>query len=81
MKFVATKRYDNKFFFHPSLLLKLLDPVSGMGKKIRIRDKDPESATLVRRDKGLPCRMILIRSGRETSVVYEPCYAGQAVVR
>jgi hypothetical protein len=41
-------------FFHPSLLLLLLDPGSGMGKnqdpgwvKIRIRDKHPGSTTLL----------------------------------
>ncbi len=43
---MATKRYDNKFFFHPSLLLLFLDPGSGMGKIQDIRDKHPGSATL-----------------------------------
>jgi hypothetical protein len=33
VKFVATKKGMTKLFFHPSLLLRLLDPGSGMGKK------------------------------------------------
>jgi hypothetical protein len=45
VKFVATKRARQKNF-HASLLL-FLDPGSGMGKKIWIRDKHPGSATLV----------------------------------
>jgi hypothetical protein len=49
VKFVATKKGMTKKFFHPSSLLRFLDPGSGMGKKsgCGIRDKHPGSTTLV----------------------------------
>ncbi len=51
MTFVATKKGMKTIFFHPSLLLRFLDPDpgSGVGKKSGsgIRDKHPGSATLV----------------------------------
>ncbi len=48
VKFVATKKGMTTNFFHPSLLLRFLDPLSGTGKKSvsGIRDKHPRSATL-----------------------------------
>jgi hypothetical protein len=32
-------------------------------------------------DKGLPCHMILVRSGRETSTAYKPCLPGTDTVQ
>jgi hypothetical protein len=53
VKFVATKKGMTTIVFHPSLLFPILDAGSGMGKnrdpgwvKIRVRDKQPGSATL-----------------------------------
>jgi hypothetical protein len=50
VKFVGTKRrYDNRFFFHPSLLLLFFDrdPGSGMGK-----NQDPGSGMGKNQDPG-----------------------------
>ncbi len=51
MKFVATKKGMTTNFFHPSLLLLFLDPGPEIRDpgwvKIRIWDKNPESATLL----------------------------------
>jgi hypothetical protein len=51
VKFAATKKGMTTNFFHPSLLLRFLDPGSGMGIKSGsgIRDKHPGSATLLLR--------------------------------
>jgi hypothetical protein len=49
VKFVATKKYSNKFFFHPSLVAVFGSENRNPGwVKIRMRDKHPGSATLFR---------------------------------
>jgi hypothetical protein len=49
VKFVATRKVMTTIFFHPSLLLLFLNPGTEIRDdylKIRIRDKNPGSATL-----------------------------------
>jgi hypothetical protein len=50
VKFLVTKKGMRTDFFHPSLLMLILDPGSKIRDpgwvKIRIRDKHPGSATL-----------------------------------
>jgi hypothetical protein len=48
VKFAATKKGIKTNFFHPSLLFLFLDPG---WVKIRIQDKHPGSATLVKKGK------------------------------